>query len=117
MEESEELLIRSALSRYPTPSPSPAAVAEIVAASIRYEATRRTRPAWANRGVLVCYWLAAFSGTLALLLSVPLPEWKPSGLTTFTTWAIPIIGVLVLWYASMMRVLQDWSGRLFSQQL
>ena len=114
MKESNEALIRSALSRYPRPSPSSVAVAEIVAASVRYEAARSIRPAWARRAVLACYWFAAFTGTLAILLSLPLPEWRPSSPTTFTTWAIPVVGVLVLCRESIMNVLQDWSARLFS---
>jgi hypothetical protein len=48
------------------------------------------------------------------LLSVPLPEWRPSALTTFTAWAIPVVGVLVLCRETMVKVLQDWSARLFS---
>ena len=116
MKESNEVLIRSALARYPRPSPSSVSVAEIVAASIRYEAARSTRPAWAKQAVLACYWFAAFTGTLAILLSVPLPEWRPSALTTFNAWAIPVVGVLVLCCETMMKVLQDWSARLFSDR-
>lgn len=114
MQDSTEFLIREAVSRYSKPRASSAAVSEIVALSVRYEATRRIRPGWVRRTILSCYWLATLVGTLAIVSSLPLPEWRPSALTTPVAWAIPALGVLLLCRESIIGVLLDWSTRYLS---
>jgi hypothetical protein len=114
MQDCTEIHIRETLSHYAKPRASSAAASEIVALSIRCAATRRGRHLWVRRALLSCYWLAALIGTLAIVSSVPLPEWIPAPLTTSVALAIPVLGVLLLCGEPIINLLRGWSARYLS---
>jgi hypothetical protein len=111
MQEEIEASIRATLSRYPRPRVSPNALDAIVALSVRSNGDRRDLPVWAKRLVLSCYWLCAVAATIAILSSLPLPEWRPSGLTTLAAWAFPVCGVLALCWDPIIAALVEWHER------
>jgi hypothetical protein len=117
MQDPAETLIREALSSYPKPRASATAVSDIVMRSVHYEKTRGGRPVWMRRAILISYWLCALVGTLAIMMSAPMPEWTPSALTALMAWTVPVLGALVLYGNSIRETLLQWSSRYVSEPL
>ncbi len=111
MQDPLETIVGEALSTYPVPTPSSTAISDVLAAGSRYERSRSHEVQWTKRALLISYWACASIASLVILLSVPLPHWKPGALTTWTAWAIPSVGALWLGRASMVRALRDWGTR------
>ena len=113
MQDKTEIMIRDTLSNYPPPRVASNAVENIVALTTRNEMRHRL-PAWTKRVVLSCYWLGALIGTIAIISSVPLPEWRPSALTPLAAWVVPVCGVLVLCLDPIVAACLKWRARYLS---
>ena len=113
MQDSIEVAVRETLSHYPVPRPTSAAIERVVLRSVRTDLQQRALPTWAQRGILACYWLTVLLAAFAIARSVPLPEWNPSALTTFTTWIVPVCGALLVWRDALVGALHDMRARYF----
>jgi hypothetical protein len=112
MHDRTEALLRKTLGRHPIPELSATMAADTVKLVQALQAADQRRAQLTRRLLLGTYWSAATIASLWILWSIPWPQWKPSSLSAFSAWFIPLGFAAVIWYASIIDWFTSWSTRL-----